>query len=149
VRAPKRAWHGTKPKQVAAVLERRPNAPGSKNLRRVLYGEARVTLSKLEARFLELLIEAGLPLPVTNRPAGGRRVDCRWPDHNLTVELDSYTYHSSRHAWEQDHERRREARRRGDRFARYSYDDVFVDSAPMLDELRELLTPAASRPPRT
>ena len=42
--------------------------------------------------------EAGLPLPLTNRPAGTKRVDCRWPDHGLTVELDSYRFHNSRHS---------------------------------------------------
>ena len=36
-----------------------------------LRGEVHVTLSKLERRFLELLRQAGLVLPVTNRPAGG------------------------------------------------------------------------------
>jgi hypothetical protein len=50
------------------------------------------------ARFLELLREADLPLPETNRPAAGRLLDCRWPAHRLTVELDGYRYHSSRHA---------------------------------------------------
>ncbi|MBA3839026.1 MAG: hypothetical protein H0X55_01815, partial [Thermoleophilaceae bacterium] len=40
-----------------------------------------------------------------NRPAGGRRVDCRWPAHPVTVELDSYRFHHSRHAWEQDRRR--------------------------------------------
>ncbi len=51
----------------------------------------------------------------TNRPAGGRRVDCRWPEHRLTVELDSYRYHASRYAWEQDRRREREAYARGRR----------------------------------
>ena len=141
--------HKTTPRDVERVLERRPNAPGSKQLRRVLRGEARVTLSKLEGRFLELLVAADLPLPLTNRPAGGRRVDCRWPEVPLTVELDSYTYHASRHAWEQDHRRRREAFKRGDQFRRYTYDDVFDEPGPMLDELRGLLIPAGGRPRRT
>ena len=35
-------------------------------------------LSALERRFLVLLRREGLPLPVTNRLAGGRYVDCRW-----------------------------------------------------------------------
>ena len=70
----------TTPRHVDAVLARRPNAKGAANLRAVMSGEARVSLSRLESRFLELLREHGLPLPQTNRPAGGRRVDCRWPD---------------------------------------------------------------------
>ena len=90
--------HGTTPAQVEAVLARRPSSPGAGRLRRVLHGDVRVTLSTLEKRFLARLKAAGLPLPVTNRPAGGRRVDCRWPAHRLTVELDGYQYHRSRHS---------------------------------------------------
>jgi very-short-patch-repair endonuclease len=99
----------------------------------------RVTLSKLERRFLAVLRAAGLPLPRTNRPAGGHRADCRWPDRRLTVELDSYTYHGSRHAWEPDRRREREAYARGDEFRRYTYGDVFEHPARMLAELRSLL----------
>jgi very-short-patch-repair endonuclease len=111
-------------------------------------GDVRVTLSKLERRFLERLRETGLPLPQTNRPAGGRRVDCRWPEHRLTVELDGYRYHHSRHAWEVDRRREREARARGDEFRRYTFGDVEEWPAWMLSELRELLgsVPATASP---
>jgi len=81
----------TSPAQREGVLARRPNSPGASNLRRVLRGEVHVALSKLERRFLEVLRQAGLVLPQANRPAGGRRVDCRWPEQRLTVELDSYS----------------------------------------------------------
>jgi hypothetical protein len=131
--------YGTTPRQVDAVLLRRPNAPGARKLRAVLHGDVHVTLSKLEARFLLLLEDEGLPLPDTNRPAGTRRVDCRWPAHRLTVELDGYRYHRSRHAWEQDRHREREARARGDEFRRYTYGDVFEEPKLMLAELRPLL----------
>jgi hypothetical protein len=84
------------PANLRAALSRRPaNIPGAKNLRRIIEGDARVVLSQLERRFLELLQEHGLPLPVTNRPAGAHHVDCRWPEHRLTVELDSYRFHHS------------------------------------------------------
>jgi hypothetical protein len=131
--------YGTTPRQVDAVLERRRTAPGAKKLRKVLGGDERVTLSALERTFLRRLEEAGLPLPVTNRTASGRRVDCRWPEHGLTVELDSYRYHRSRHAWEQDRRREREAYARGDQLRRYTHGDVFDDPAAMLGELRGLL----------
>jgi hypothetical protein len=131
--------HQTTPAQVEAVLRRQPNAPGARRLREVVRGDVRVTLSKLEARFLVRLRDAGLPLPDTNRLAGGRRVDCRWPERRLTVELDSYRYHQSRHAWELDRRREREARARGDEFRRYTYGDVFEHPRLMLSELHELL----------
>jgi hypothetical protein len=110
-----------------------------KKLRAILHGDIPVTLSALEKRFLELLRDHGLPAPITNRPAGTKRVDCRWPEHCLTVELDSYRYHHTRHAWEQDRRREREARARGDDHRRYTYSDVFEDSRQMLEELRDLL----------
>jgi very-short-patch-repair endonuclease len=132
--------HGTTPAMVEVVLSRHPLSLGAATLRQILRGEVRVTFSKLESRFLERLRAAELPLPQTNRPAGGRRVDCRWPEHRLTVELDSYRYHHSRHAWEQDRRREREARARGDEFRRYTYGDVFEDPRFMLTELRALLT---------
>ena len=134
----------TTPRHVEAVLARRPNTKGATRLRRIMSGETHVTLSKLEARFLTLLREAGLPLPVTNRPAGGRRVDCRWPEQRLTVELDSYTFHNSRYSWEQDRRREREARARGDEFRRYSRDDVFLRPEPIVRELRVLLEARAA-----
>lgn len=129
----------TTPAQVEAVLVRRPNSPGATKLRRVLRGDVHVSLSELERRFLVLLRHNGLPLPQTNRPAGGRRVDCRWVEQRLTIELDSYRYHSSRHAWEQDRRREREARARGDEFRRYTWGDVFEQQTLMLRELRALL----------
>jgi hypothetical protein len=129
----------TTPKQVSAVLNRLPNALGRKKLERVLHGDVRVTLSKLESRFLELLRDARIPLPITNKVAGRHRVDCRWPEQRLSVELDSYRYHGSRHAWDKDLLREREARSRGDEFRRYAWRDVFEDPAWMLEELRDLL----------
>ena len=129
----------TTPAMVEEVLARRPRRPGAQKLRGILRGDVRVTLSKLESRFLEHLRGERLLLPETNRPAGGRRVDCRWRELRLTVELDSYRYHHSRHAWEQDRRREREARARGDEFRRYTYGDVFEHPDPMLAELRVLL----------
>jgi hypothetical protein len=135
----------TTPSDVEAELAEWPNAKGAAALRAILRGELSVTLSRLERRFLVLLTTEGLPLPVTNRPAGARRVDCRWPEHRLTVELDSYRYHSSRRAWEQDRRREREAYARGDDFRRYTWGDVFDHPRQMLAELRALLLPPLCR----
>jgi hypothetical protein len=131
--------HGTKPADIEAVLERRPTSPAAAKLRRCTSGETHVTLSELEKRFLQLLRDNDLPLPHTNRRAGTKRVDGRWPDHHLTVELDSFRYHNSRHSWEQDRIRERQAHARGDNFRRYTYTDVLQHPEPMLKELRTLL----------
>lgn len=131
--------HRVTPTQVERVLARRHNWPGARALRRVLWGDEPVSLSKLESSFIAGVREAGLPLPETNRRVDGRYVDCRWPEHRLTVELDSYRYHHTRHAWEQDRQRERDARARGDVFRRYTWHDVDEDPGPMLADLRSLL----------
>jgi len=135
--------YGATPRMVEEQLRRRPTTPGGRKLRLIVHGDTRVTLSKLESRFLAVLAQDGLPLPVTNRPAGGRRVDCRWPEHQLTVELDGYQFHNSRYSWELDRRREREARARGDEFRRYTYGDVTEDNRFMLRELRALLNDPA------
>jgi very-short-patch-repair endonuclease len=129
----------TQPEDVEAVLARHPNAPGAATLRSILRGDIKTTLSKLERVFLHLLGKNNLELPETNKRHNGRYVDCRWPARHLTVELDGYRYHSTRHAWEQDRQREREARRRGDDFRRFTSGDVFDHPNQMLDELGPLL----------
>ena len=131
--------HQLRPGPVEAVLALHPNLPGAGALRRVLRGDVRLLLSKLEAAFITLLEAEGLPLPVTNRPASGRYLDCAWPEHKLVVELDSYSFHSTRHAWEEDRRRERVIRAKGFEFRRYTYEDVMAASPLMLAELRVLL----------
>jgi hypothetical protein len=129
----------TAPRHIEAILRHRPNAPGAGKLRAVMSGDAPALLSELERGFIAVLREEQLPLPETNRPAGSFYVDCRWPEHRLTVELDSFRYHNSRRSWEQDRRREREARARGDEFRRYTWADVFEQSRLMRADLRGLL----------
>src|SRR3954447_13984823 len=132
--------HHVSPEQVEAVLRRHPNAKDIAKLRAILWGDAPIMLSKLERAFRKLLRDAGLPLPITNRPAGAHYVDCRWPDRALTLELDSYRYHATRHALELDRRRDREAYARGDQVRRYTYGDVIERPKTVLAELQPLLT---------
>jgi hypothetical protein len=97
-----------------------------RRLKAILEGDAPVLLSRLGRGFRARQRAADLPLPVTNRPAGAHYVDCRWVVHGLIVELDSYRFHRSRHAWEQDRRR-------------------FKEPDQMLAELRDILL--ARRPP--
>jgi hypothetical protein len=132
--------YGTTPGQVKAVMARRGYIKGAPKLRAVLDGKVPVSLSALERRFNKLLREAGLPLPITNKQTDSYRIDCRWTDPPLTAELDSYRYHNSRHSWERDREREREARKRGDEFRRYSWEDVYKRPHEVLEDLTPLLT---------
>jgi very-short-patch-repair endonuclease len=133
--------HDTTPDDIEAVLQRRPTTKGAAKLRGILWGDSERILSHLEKAFIKLLKRNNLPLPRTNRPAGGRFVDCRWPEYKLTVELDGYRFHRSRHAWELDRLRERQAYARGDEFRRYTYGDVVEHPAAALTELRAVLAP--------
>ena len=133
--------HHTTPAKVEAVLARRPNSPGAgKAQRRPPWRGTGIAEQAGASLPVDLLRERRPPPAAADQPsAGAKRVDCRWPEHQLTVELDSYRYHYSRHAWEQDRRREREAHARGDEFRRYTWGDVFEHPAAMLAELRVLL----------
>lgn len=132
--------HHTTPRQVKAVLKRHPNAPGAAKFRPIFDGDAPAILSWMEGRALRAVLRAGLPRPEVNRKKGANYLDLRWP--GLTVELQSYRFHHSRHAWERDHDRRRAARARGDEFRSYTYEDV-LEGRAMVEELTELLATLA------
>ena len=73
-RACHEAWIKWKvgPTHVQAVLDRHPRARGAPRLRRVMSGEAPVSLSRLESRFLDLMSEERIEAPETNRKVGTR-----------------------------------------------------------------------------
>lgn len=61
--------------------------------------------SDLESRFLDLVRDAGLPLPQLNVLVDGFLVDAFWPQARLIVELQSWEHHGHRQAFERDSER--------------------------------------------
>ena len=67
------------------------------------------TRSELEIAFLELVTAAGLPPYQRNVMVHGEDVDAYWPEANLVVELQSYTWHSDPDAFERDHAKARKA----------------------------------------
>jgi len=128
------AWvhHETGPREVEACIARNPHKKAIAKLRRALLADA--TLSDLEDGFLKLLAEHDLPRPRTNVDLKGDKVDCHWPGHALTVELLSFRFHGTRHAFESD-----VARRRRSGHLAFTYGDVFERPAQTIAELREAL----------
>ena len=90
----------------------------ARELRRAMGAD--ITLSMLEDGFLALLDADGLPRPRTNIDRRGDKVDCHWPQLDLTVELVTYRFHATRRAFETD-----VARRRRSSHLAYTYGDVF------------------------
>jgi very-short-patch-repair endonuclease len=83
------------------VLERAGRRRGRRVFREVLAarGGAMLTESEAERRFLGLIRKAGLPLPETQVPFDGFRIDFLWRDVGVVFEVDGYRYHSSRSAF--------------------------------------------------
>ncbi len=134
-RACHEAWihHRTAPRLVEDCIERNPGKKGAAKLRAALGADA--TLSALEDGFLALLREHGLPAPRTNVVRHGDKVDCHWPQLDLTVELVSYRFHGSRRAFEAD-----VARRRRSSHLAFSWGDVFERGERTVAELARAMS---------
>jgi len=77
------------------------------------YSTAARAKSDLEARFLDLIRERELPMPVVNGMAGGYEVDAHWPGTELIVELDSWAFHRSKRSFHADRAKWLDLRSRG------------------------------------
>jgi hypothetical protein len=125
---------------IEACIARNPRKPGIAKLLRAL--RADVTLSVLEDAFVALLAAYDLPPARTNIDHRGDKVDCHWPDLGMTIELVSYRFHGSRHAFEAD-----VARRRRSNHLAYSYGDIVERPAATAKELKALLYGSTFLPP--
>jgi very-short-patch-repair endonuclease len=96
------------------------------------------TDSALEDAFLRLTRQAGLPLPATNAHIEGFRVDAVWRTHRLAVELDGWTSHHTRHAFERDRERDVTLTAAGWRVVRFTYRQVTARPDDVTQTLRRL-----------
>jgi hypothetical protein len=92
---------------IEELLARTAGHHGHKRLRQAiaLYTPSSFTRSGLERRFLQLVIEAGLPQPHMNYVEHGLELDCYWPEHRFVVELDVFETHGTHAAFERDRKR--------------------------------------------
>jgi very-short-patch-repair endonuclease len=97
------------------------------------------TRSDVERDFLRLCRCAGLPAPEVNVRVGRWTVDFLWRDRRLAVETDSYRYHRGGVAFEDDHARDLDLRRRGFRTHRFTERQLYEDSASVVADLRAAL----------
>ena len=127
--------------------------PGIEKLIKVMAG---AELSKgghswLERAFLDLLGELGLPRPITQQVVATRRsklirVDCRFPDTNVIVELLGYEHHRTPMQMQNDSERVNRLQLDGFAAMQFTYNHVVTRSPVMIETLYELLPPRAASP---
>jgi very-short-patch-repair endonuclease len=91
------------------LLARHSNRRGIRTFRSVInvQGGPAFTRSEAEARFIELVRQAGLPVLRANVTLGRYEIDFLWRSEGIAVEVDGYRHHSARPRFEGD--RRKDA----------------------------------------
>jgi hypothetical protein len=145
-----RAWDAAERLQlldvraVQAVCDDSRGRRGLKHLVPLIEDRTRVvadTRLELEARFIELCRRYGLPLPSCNVLVEGYLVDALWPGQRLIVELDSWKFHSGRHAFESDRERDAALQAAGYRVVRITWRQLEADPERVAAVIARLLGP--------
>lgn len=133
---------------IEELLERSGRHAGLGRLRRAiaLYAPAPFNRSGFERRFLEAVLEAGLPRPATNFVEAGFELDVYWPEHRFAVELDTYATHGTNAAFERDHLRDEDLMLAGIELTRVT--DVRFHREPE-DVLKRVAQLLARRPEQT
>jgi hypothetical protein len=107
------------------LLARYPGRPGTPSLKAVLARyRAGDTRSRLEELVAELCDAHGLPRPLENCVIEGKVRDFYWPRRRLVVEADSYAWHRSPSALNDDRERDVELTLAGYRTLRFTWQQV-------------------------
>jgi very-short-patch-repair endonuclease len=74
-------------------------------------------------------------------------VDAAWPAQRLVVELDGWSAHNTRKAFQEDRERSNALQRRGWRLLRFTYDDVARRAGRTAGEVAHALATPRRYPP--
>jgi very-short-patch-repair endonuclease len=124
-----------------ALLARYPRRPGTRPLKAQLdrYRGPADTRSHLERLVNQLCDRHGLPRPLVNTVIEGRVRDFYWPDRGLVVEADSYRWHRSPSALNDDRERDVQLTLAGYRTLRFTYEQVTRRARYVLRSLRSAL----------
>lgn len=95
------------PRSLVEILDRHPRCPGAARLRALTADDRGTGISHegTEQVLLGLIQRAGLPPPDRNVRLGRWSIDMFWRAQRVAVELDSYGFHTTRSAFERDHEK--------------------------------------------
>ncbi len=116
-------------------LRRYPHHRGAAALTKAIRTDPALTRSKLERRMLELVRAARLPEPKTNVKLGSWEVDLLWREQRLVVEVDGYTFHSSRRSFERDRRKDQELQAAGYRGIRFTWRQIIYEPEAVIAAL--------------
>lgn len=97
------------------------------------------TQSELEDALLELIRQAGLPIPRLNQYVEGILVDAYWPQQRLIVEVDGWNTHKTKRSFESDRRRDVKLQIAGYRVARFTRDRIMHHPDEVARDLTALL----------
>lgn len=97
------------------------------------------TRSGLERHFLALVQGAGLPPPAMNLFVEGYELDAYWPDARFAIELDTYDYHGSPTAFEEDRIRQEDLKLAGIEMTRITGSRLQREPTAVMKRLKRLL----------
>ena len=131
-----------------AVCERNPGRRALRPVKTLLatFREPPATRTELERLLVDLCREYDIPEPAFNVTVAGYEVDAWWPGTNRIAELDSYAYHSSRTAFENDRERDLELTLAGFEVIRITHRMLKGRPAQLAQRIRTFLAAAAPNP---
>jgi very-short-patch-repair endonuclease len=130
---------------VECVCERGYGRRALRPIRRLL-AAARApvtTRSPLERAFADFCRAHEIPAPTFNTTVLGFEVDALWPRQRVAVELDSWSFHRHRAAFERDRARDSALQAAGYRVLRITHRRLEQEPASIASELRRLLDPPA------
>ncbi len=126
---------------IDALMKRSRGFRGVARLREalILHRPTAFTRSGVERRFLDLVGRAGLPIPSMNLFVKGYELDAYWAAERFAVELDTYDYHGSPTAFEEDRLRQESLKLAGIEMTRIT--GIRMDREPraVTNRLRRLL----------
>jgi very-short-patch-repair endonuclease len=128
-------------RDVEGVCERGYGRRALRPIRRLL-AEARaatVTRSPLEDDFAAFCRKHRLPAPVFNTTVLDYEVDALWPRHKIAAELDSWSFHRHRAAFERDRARDTALQAAGYRTIRITHRRLRNEATKVARELHALL----------
>lgn len=132
----------THPPELRAALDERSGERGAARLRHILDRRTfRLTKEELERRFLPLVREAGLSVPLTGQWVNEFEVDFFWPDLGLVVETDGLRYHRTPAEQARDRLRDQAHTAAGLTQLRFTHEQVRYEP----DYVRRILAQTASR----
>jgi len=105
----------------------------------ILHRPAAFTRSGVERQFIKLVRRAGLPQPSMNLFVEGYELDAYWADERFAVELDTYDYHGSPTAFEEDRLRQENLKLAGIEMTRITGVRMNREPTAVAKRLRSLL----------